>query len=219
MKVEIWSDIMCPFCYIGKRRFEKALLKYEDQSHVQIIWRSFLLQPKLVYQPGKTIFEFLSESKGMSLEQAKSMTQQVTNMAAGEGLDFNFDKIIVANSFDAHRLIHLGTSFGLQDKVAEHLFSAHFTEGKNVQDHQALEEIAAEIGIEKQRVKKMLISDEFSGNVNSDVLEAQKLGIQGVPFFVFNRKYSVSGAQSRDVFLEVLQKVNEEERAIEEKKD
>ena len=166
MKIEIWSDLMCPFCYIGKRKFEKALSKFQKQEDIQVIWKSFLLQPDIKFQPGKSIYEFLSESKGMSLSQAKSMTQQVAQMAAQEGLIFNFDKIVVSNSFNAHQLIHLAASQGLQDLAAERLFSAYFVEGKNVEDHQVLIEAGIEIGLEKVLIQKMLKENEFSKQVN-----------------------------------------------------
>lgn len=216
MKIEIWSDVMCPFCYIGKRKFEKALTNFNSQGQVQVIWKSFLLQPDLKFKPGRNIYDFLSETKGLSADQARAMTQQVSKMAGQEGLELNFDKVIVANSIDAHRLIHLASSQNLQNQAAERFFSAHFVEGKNIQDHQTLLEISSEIGLEPKSVQEVLASEKFMDQVNSDVREAQNLRINGVPFFVFNRKFAVSGAQPTEVFLEVLQKVKKEESDIQE---
>lgn len=214
MKIEIWSDIMCPFCYIGKRKLERALQKFEHREKAAISWHSYMLQPGLKYEKGKKIYDFLAESKGMHYDHAVAMTQQVAEMAKEVGLDFNFDKIVVANSFDAHRLTHFAKKHSLQDKAEEKLFEAYFVEGKNIGDYAVLQEIGVEVGLDAQKVKQMLDSGDYTSAVNADVNEAQKLSIRGVPFFIFNRKWGLSGAQPEDVFLEVLEKAYEEEHQI-----
>lgn len=206
MKIEIWSDIMCPFCYIGKRKFEKALEQFDHKDQVEISWKSFQLNPDMKTDPAKSINEYLAEAKGWSIEQAKEMNGRVTQMAKGVGLAYDFDKAVVANSFDAHRLIQLAKTKNKGDLAEEHLFKAYFTEGKNIADHSTLMEIGVSIGLNAEDVKQMLEGNKYAQNVKEDIDESQQIGVRGVPFFVFNRKYAVSGAQESDTFLEVLQK-------------
>jgi predicted DsbA family dithiol-disulfide isomerase len=204
MKVEIWSDVMCPFCYIGKRKFEKALEDFHGDE-VQVNWRSFQLNPGLQTEPGKNIHQYLAEIKGISTTQAKQLNERVTKMAADAGLRYNFDTAVVANSFDAHRFSHLAKKHGLQDAAEERLFAAYFSEGKNTADHETLAELGVEIGLDRSEVLRMLESDEYGQQVEEDIIEAQRLGIHAVPFFVFDRKYAVSGAQPSEVFREVME--------------
>lgn len=211
MKIEIWSDIMCPFCYIGKRKLELALEKFKYKDNVEISWHSFLLQPNLQYEKGKTIYDYLVASKGLQYEQAIELTQYVTKMANEVGLDFHFDKIVVANSFDAHRFTHFAAKKGLQHQAEEKLFKAYFVEGKNIGDHEVLYEIGIALGFETDEVKEMLVTDGYAQEVIRDVKEAKNLNIRGVPFFIFNRRYGLSGAQPEHVFLEVLEKAYEDE--------
>lgn len=204
MKVEIWSDVMCPFCYIGKRRFEAALKQFPDKDKVQIEWKSFQLNPDMITNPNKKIDAYLAEVKGISLEQAQSMNERVTAMAEEVGLTYHFDKAIVANSFDAHRFTHFAKSKGLQDAAEERLFKAYFTEGKNTADASTLVELGVEIGLDELELKELLKSTSFSDEVQEDITEARNIGVGGVPFFVFDRKYAVSGAQASESFLQVL---------------
>jgi predicted DsbA family dithiol-disulfide isomerase len=204
MKIEIWSDLVCPFCYIGKRRFEEALKKFPAKDKIKIEWKSFLLDPHSKPIDGKTIHEALAAKKGWTIEQAKSIGEQVTEMAAEVGLDYQFDRVIPANTFDAHRLTHLALQHGLQDKAEEILFHAYFTEGKNLSDLESLVQIGVEIGLNEDEVRGTLLSDAFVEDVKSDAFEAEQLGIRGVPFFVFDRKYAVSGAQPVEVFENAL---------------
>lgn len=206
MKIEIWSDVMCPFCYIGKRKFEAALEQFENKANVEVVWKSFQLNPNMKTDAGKNITEYLAEIKGWSIEQAKEMNAHVTNMAKEVGLHYDFDKAIVANSFDAHRLIQLAKKYGKGDEVEELIFKAYFTEGKNTDDHSILTEIGISIGLEALEVKQVLASNQFADDVRKDILEAQQIGVRGVPFFVVDRKYGVSGAQPTAVFLETLTK-------------
>lgn len=204
MKVEIWSDVMCPFCYIGKRRFESALQQFPNKDKVEIEWKRFQLDPHLKTDPEKSINQMLADKKGWTLDYAKQMNDHVTKMAKEVGLEYNFDKAIVANSFDAHRLSHLAAKHGLQDKAEEGLFKAYFTEGKNTADHATLIALGKDIGLDAVEVKQMLESSLYTDEVNKDMLEAQELGIGGVPFFVINRRYAVSGAQQPEAFLQAL---------------
>lgn len=195
---------MCPFCYIGKRKFEQALQQFSHKDQVSIVWKSFQLNPDMKTIPDKNINEYLAEVKGWSLDQAQQMNDRVTAMASEVGLTYHFDKAVVANSFDAHRIIQLAKTKGLGDAAEERLFRAYFTEGLNTADHATLLELGTEIGLDDTDVQSMLQSDEFAGDVQRDVYEAQQVGARGVPFFVFNRRYAVSGAQQPETFLGAL---------------
>jgi predicted DsbA family dithiol-disulfide isomerase len=197
---------MCPFCYIGKRKFEAALEQFENKENVEVVWKSFQLNPAMKTDPSKNITEYLAEIKGWSIQQAKEMNAHVTNMAKEVGLHYDFEKAIVANSFDAHRLIQLAKKHGKGDAAEEQLFKAYFTEGKNTDDHKTLLEIGQSIGLDELEIKEVLASNQFSEEVKKDINEAQQIGVRGVPFFVVDRKYGVSGAQPSEIFLETLTK-------------
>jgi predicted DsbA family dithiol-disulfide isomerase len=206
MKVEIWSDIMCPFCYIGKRKFEQALQSFENKEEIEIEWKSFQLDPEIVSNKNRSVNEYLAERKGWSVEQARKLNADVTSMAKEVGLDYDFDKAIIANSFDAHRLIQFAKTKGLGDVAEEALFRAYFTEGKNIADTGTLIALGVGIGLDQAEVKQMLESDSFGDEVQMDIYEAQQVGVRGVPFFVVDNKYAVSGAQSPEVFRQVLER-------------
>ncbi len=205
MQVEIWSDIMCPFCYIGKRKFERALEGFSNKDNIEVVWKSYQLAPDMETTPGKTIHQYLSERKGVSIDEAKRMNDYVTDMAAKTGLVYNFDKAVVANSFNAHRLIHLAGEHGKQSEVKEKLLAAYFTEGKNVDDIDILIKIGTEAGLNTNEVKAALTGDTYANEVRNDIDEANQLGVNGVPFFVFNRKYAISGAQETQSFTQALE--------------
>lgn len=209
MKIEIWSDVVCPFCYIGKRKFEAALADFKHASDLEIIWKSYQLSPEMKTVPGKSIHQYLSEHKRISLSEATSMNNQVADWAKNVGLQYNFDKAIPANTFMAHRFSHLAKQHGVQNEAEEKLFSAYFTKGKNIDDVETLSQIGAEIGIDAELVRKTLESNEYADAVRNDIQEAINLGLRGVPFFVFDRKYAVSGAQDSKVFLDTLEKAFE----------
>jgi predicted DsbA family dithiol-disulfide isomerase len=209
MKVEIWSDVMCPFCYIGKRKFEAALEQFSGKDEVSIEWKSFQLNPDLKTQPEKNLTQYLAEIKGWTIEKAIESNVRVTEIAKAVGLDYHLDKAIVANSFDAHRLSHLAKKTGLQDKVEELLFSAYFTEGKDTSDHAVLTAIGAEAGCDAVEVAAMLSGIQYAQEVQRDMEEAQEIGVRGVPFFVVDRKYAISGAQPVDLFLKTLKSAAE----------
>jgi predicted DsbA family dithiol-disulfide isomerase len=217
MKVEIWSDVMCPFCYIGKRRFEQALQQLPFGDNIQIEWKSFQLDPTIKNEPGKNVNQYLAERKGVSLQQAQQMNDHVTNMAAELGLEYDFSKAIVANSFDAHRFSHLASQKGKGDAAEENLFKAYFTEGKNIADHDTLVQLGANIGLDSAEVKQTLQSNAFAADVEEDIAEASALGVQGVPFFVMDRKYAVSGAQPVEVFKQALDRAYTEWKAEKER--
>ena len=206
MKIEIWSDVMCPFCYIGKRKFEAALQKFEGKENVVVEWKSFQLNPDMVTDTSKSTVDYLAESKGWTKEYTRETMSYVVNMAKEVGLNYNFDKAVVANSFDAHRLIQLAKTLGKGDALEERLFKAYFVEGKNTADHATLSALATEIGLPEADVKAVLNSDKFSADVKRDIAESEQLGIRGVPFFVIDRKYGISGAQDSQVFLDSLNK-------------
>lgn len=206
MKIEIWSDVVCPFCYIGKKRFEKALMQFEHREKVEVEWKSFELNPGLKSNPEHTIYQHLSQSKGWTEQQARDTTQHVTNMAKEVGLDYNFDVVKVANSRDAHRFTHFAKQHGKQIEAEEALFKAYFVEGKNIADHQELLQIGKALDLDSLALEKVLSENALLEDVLKDETEAQTLNIRGVPFFVVDRKYAISGAQSSEAFLEVLKK-------------
>ncbi len=204
MTIEIWSDVMCPFCYIGKRKFETALTQFNHRSNIDIVWKSFQLAPDLKTNPNKNIHQFLAEHKNISLEQAKDMNDQMAQIAKQVGLQYDFDKAIPANSFNAHRFSHIAKQHGLQNDAEERLFKAYFTEGKNIDNISTLVQLGFEIGLDAEETKTILESDQYATDVHQDIYEAQQVGVRGVPFFVFNRKYAISGAQESETFLHQL---------------
>lgn len=212
MKVEIWSDVMCPFCYIGKRRFEAAMSQFTDSNAIELEWKSFQLNPNMVTDTSKNINQYLAEHKGISVAEAERMNDYVTNMAAQVGLEYKLDKAVVANSLNAHRFSHFAKANGKQDEAEEKLFKAYFTDGKNTDDLEVLLQLGQEIGLDTAELKKVLESDDYANDVQSDIMEAMRIGVRGVPFFVFDRKYAVSGAQESQVFLQTLEKSFEEWR-------
>ncbi len=206
MKIEIWSDIMCPFCYIGKRRLEATLAAFENSAQVQIEWKSFLLNPDMVTDPSKSTLQYLSQMKGWSLEQTREITANVVEMAKAEGLDFQMDKTVVANAKNAHRLLQLAKTSGKGTEMKERLLKAYFTEGENIDHQPTLLRLALEVGLNESRVLSCLQSDEFADKVEKDIYESRQLGVRGVPFFVVDRKYGISGAQPKEVFDQTLDK-------------
>ena len=210
LKVEVWSDIMCPFCYIGKRNYEMALAQFEYADQVEIIWKSFQLDPSLPETSSENVYEYLANRKGLGLEQVIQLHENVTNTAKTVGLDYNFDKTQISNSFKAHQLIQLAKSKNLGDEAEEVLFYAYFTEGKNLSNTSVLVELGQKIGLNSSEIISALEDKRFEKNVIKDIEEAQQIGVKGVPFFVFDRKYAISGAQPIDTFLNTLVQVHKE---------
>lgn len=210
LKIQIWSDIMCPFCYIGKKRLENALNQFGNQDAIEIEWKSFQLDPNFIASENDNLAEHLAEKYRKDQEWALESLNNTAQTAANTGLEFHFEKVIMDNSFNAHRLLHLAKENQLGSKLKELLFKAYFTDGKDVNNIETLKELALQAGLEAQKIDSVLTSDAFANEVQEDMLMAQKIGIQGVPFFVFDNKYAVSGAQYEQTFVNVLEKVWEE---------
>ena len=206
LTVEIWSDVVCPWCYIGKRRFEAALEAFEHRDDVTVLWRSFELDPEAPVLVEGTATERLAAKYGMSLERAAAMHQQMTEMAAAEGLEFRFDLARGGNTFDAHRMIHLAATYGHQAAAKERLMRAHFTDGEPIADPETLIRLVAEVGVDPDEARQALIENRFAEDVREDEQLAAQLGIQGVPFFVLNRRYGVSGAQPPEALVQALER-------------
>ncbi|HKO28964.1 MAG TPA: DsbA family oxidoreductase [Solirubrobacteraceae bacterium] len=204
MDVEIWSDIACPWCYIGKRRFEAALARFEHSADVNVTWRSFELDPSAPPEREGERAARLAEKYGMSVEQAREMERQMTETAAGEGLEFRFDIARSGTTFDGHRLIHLAAEHGLQDAMKERLLRAYFSEGELMSDSEALVRLAGEVGLDMDEVREMLAGDRFADEVRGDERMASAFGISAVPTFVVDRKLGVSGAHPPDALLQLL---------------
>ena len=206
MKIEIWSDVMCPFCYIGKRNFEKALAQFTEKEKIEIVWKSFQLDASVPDIATESYEEYLVKRKGLSAEQVKGMLQNVTQMAREAGLDYHFDRSVMVNSLKAHRLIQFAKTRNLGDEAEERLFHAFFTEGKSIADIDTLTQLGVEIGLDATELQVAFTDERYAYQVNQDIQEARQIGVNGVPFFVFNRKYAISGAQPPQAFLETLRK-------------
>ena len=206
MKVDIWSDVRCPLCYIGKRKFEAALATFPNKGEVEVVWHSFELDPTLKTDTDKSVYDYLAERKGMSREVSVQMHNQLVQAAKEVGLDYYFDKAVVANSFNAHRLIQLAKTKGLGDEAEERLFRAYYTEGRNIDDLNTLTQLGVELGLSAIEVGEMLYSNAFAEEVRRDQAQAQAMNITGVPFFVINERYGISGAQPPQIFSQALEK-------------
>lgn len=205
MEVEIWSDINCPWCYIGKRRLEAALSRFGHAAEVNITWRSFELDPDAPAERPGNAAVMLSEKYGVSLDRAREMEENVSRLAAEDGLAYDLEHARIGSSFDAHRLVHLAKRDGLQDAMKERLFRARFSEGKLISDLETLVQLATEVGLDGAEVRAMLAADGFSSDVREDEAEARQLGISGVPMFVVDRAYGMSGAQPAEQLLALLE--------------
>jgi predicted DsbA family dithiol-disulfide isomerase len=204
--VEIWSDIACPWCYVGKRRFEAALALFEHRDDVRVTWRSFELDPSAPRERTGDRAARLAEKYGMTLEQAQAAERKLTEVAAGEGLDFRFDIARSGLTFDGHRIIHLAAEHDLQDAMKERLLRAYFTEGELVGDHDTLVRLATEVGLPEDEARATVSGDRFADAVRDDELTAQRLGITAVPTFVVDRALGVSGAHPPDQLLDLLRR-------------
>lgn len=210
MKIEIWSDVMCPFCYIGKNNFEEALNKLPFKDEVQVEWKSFQLDPSLDPKQTQNTIEYFREKKGFPEAQATQMISQVAQMGKGAGIDFNFEKALITNTFSAHKLLHLAKKYNKSNEMEEALFIAHFIDGKNVGDTEVLVSLAESLDLDKEEARQAVTTDQWNNEVNQDILEARNNGVSGVPFFVLNGKYAVSGAQPVETFEEALQQTYKE---------
>ena len=208
LRVEIWSDVVCPWCYVGKRRFESAVQAYDGD--VDFRWRSFELDPQAPPVRELPAAEHLAAKYGMSVEDARALNAQMTELAAGEGLEYHLDRTRGGNTFDAHRLIQLGAARGVQDAVKERLMRGYFTEGEPVSDHDTLVRLGADAGLDPAESLTTLESDAYADDVRIDEDLARRMGIQGVPYFVLDRRFGVSGAQPANVLLQAFERARQE---------
>ncbi|WP_242676577.1 DsbA family oxidoreductase [Rhodococcus sp. ABRD24] len=207
VEIEVWSDIACPWCYIGKHRFAAALAEFPHRDRVSVVWRSYQLAPDTPVGARRTELAALVEQKGMPADQVRQMFAHVANTAAADGLDMDFDTVIAANTFDAHRLLHLAGEH--RNALLEALFRAHFTEGRVIDDRAVLVDVAASVGLDAEEVAAALDGDAAADLVRADIDTARQLQVTGVPFFVANRRLAVSGAQPQDVFAEFLRQAHD----------
>jgi len=207
MKVEIWSDVVCPWCYIGKRRFEQALAQFAHRDDVELIWRSFELDPTTPPSPATpgAYVERLAAKYGRSLPEAQAMLDSMTATAATEGLEFRFELARPGNTFDAHRLLHLALEHGMQDALKERLDRGTFSEGLAVSDHTELAALAVEVGLPADEVTAVLSTDRYADAVRRDQAQGRAYGITGVPFFVVDEAFGISGAQPAPLILQALE--------------
>lgn len=210
MKIEIWSDIACPWCYVGKRRFERALEQFEHAGDVEVVWRSFELDPQAPRTHPESQDELLAKKYGMPVEKARAMNERMTGEARKEGLDFHLDRVRVGNTFDAHRLVHLAAESGRANAMKERLMRAYFTEGEAVGDPETLVRLGADVGLDEARVRAVVNGDAHATAVRADEARARSFGVSGVPFFAIDERYGVSGAQPAEVLLDALRQAYEE---------
>jgi predicted DsbA family dithiol-disulfide isomerase len=212
MLVEVWSDIVCPWCYIGKRRLERALEMFPGRDAVEVRFRSFELDPGRAQRTDETLDRMLAGRYGVSLEQARGMNERVTRLAAEEGIPFRLDVARPGNTFDAHRLSHFAREQGLEAELMERLHAGYFCEGAAIGDPEALAGLAVDVGLERDTVHALLASDSHASDVREDEALAAHLGIRGVPFFVIDRRLGVSGAQEASVLVGALEQAALEAR-------
>jgi predicted DsbA family dithiol-disulfide isomerase len=214
VKVEIWSDVVCPWCYVGKRQFEAALEQFGHADQVAVEWRSFELDPNSPRSVGVPMSQILQRKYGMTEEQADQANRRMTDLAASLGLEYHLDRVQAGNTFDAHRLIHLAAEHGRGDTMKERLLAAYFNEGRSVGDLDTLAELAAEVGLDADEVGATLHSDRYAADVRGDEARASSLGASGVPFFVIDETYGVSGAQGAEVILQVMERAWDESHPV-----
>jgi len=214
LKIQIWSDIMCPFCYIGKRRIENALENFEHKNSVEIEWKSFQLDAGFVASNDDNMVEHLANKYRKDAVWAQGMLDDMTQNAKNAGLDFHFEKAVLANSLNAHRLLHLAKKFNLANELEELLFKAYLTDGLNINDLATLKDLGLKVGLKLQDIEEVLHSNAYENEVAEDLIEAQNIGVQGVPFYVFDNKYAVSGAQHVDTFVNTLEKAWQEGKFV-----
>lgn len=212
MRIEVWSDVVCPWCYIGKRHLEQALASFEHRDKVEVIYRSFELDPSAPQVPVETTVEALARKFGTDVAGARELMKRADAAAAAVGLEFNHADALRARTFDAHRLLHLAQAEGKQAELKELLLEAYFCEGRNLGEHAVLAEIAVRAGLEEDRARQVLAGTEYTAEVEADVAQARAYGANGVPFFVVEGKYGVSGAQPAEVFSQLLERVWAESR-------
>ena len=205
MKVEIWSDVVCPWCYIGKRRFEAALARFDGADTVEVTWRSFQLNPDYPVGSREAHDSYLAHKLGVTPAQVEQLNERVVALAAAEGIDYHFETYVTVNTFDAHRVTHLAKALGLGLPIHERFLRAQLVEGEILDDLDTLVRLAAEVGVPEAGTRRVLATDAYAAEVEADIAEARAIGVNGVPFFVIDRRYGISGAQPAELFLEALQ--------------
>lgn len=211
MQIEVWSDVMCPFCWIGKRNYEKALSQFKHSSNVELVWKSFQLDPTISTEKiTKSHYEFIAERKGWSLNQCKDLHKSLILTGKKSDIEFNFDNTTDANTFNTHRILQLAKEKGFGNHAEEIFFKAYFQDGKDLNNRSDLLNVAKEVGLTEIEAEKALTDEKYALAVKADIKEAVRLGVQGVPFFVFDRKYAISGAQEPISFLKTLEKTYSE---------
>jgi predicted DsbA family dithiol-disulfide isomerase len=206
MEIEIWSDLVCPWCYIGKRRLEKALAGFPQRERIRLAWRSFQLDPQAPHEARESVSAMLARKYGVSLAEAEAMNARVSALAAQEGLTFHLEQARYGNTFDAHRLLHLAAAHDLTQALAERFFRAYFSEGAALSEPETLRRLAGEVGLPAEEIELVLHSSAYAEAVHEDERRAQELGVQGVPFFLFAGRYAVSGAQPVSLLRQVLER-------------
>ncbi|MGI5899142.1 MAG: DsbA family oxidoreductase [Christensenellales bacterium] len=213
MKIMIWSDFVCPFCYIGQAHLYKALKGFENAEKVDIEYKSFILSPDAQYSPGQDYFQHFAEMKGIFVDEARAMFKQVTDMGLSAGVNINYDLAKDANTYDAHRVLQYAKELGKGADYTRRFYKAFFSEGEILSDKETIIRLSEEVGMEGEKVKSILDGDEYAENADQDIYESRLIGVNSVPFFVFNNKYSLSGAQPVQEFSRMLEKVWKEEKA------
>lgn len=213
MHIEVWSDVACPFCYIGKRRLNRALAAFAHRDDIAVTWRSFQLQPELVTDQSISITEYLASSKRLHPDQVAQMNARVQQMGAADDITFDFQRVVVANTFSAHRLLQFAQAQGLGDATKERLMRANFAEGANVDDTATLQRLGEDVGLEAHAVRHLLEGDGYGDEVRRDIAEARALRISGVPYFLLDRAYAISGAQDGALFAQAIERAHGEWRA------
>ena len=211
MKIEIWSDFSCPFCYIGKKRFEKALSEFKHKDEVEVVFKAYQLNPLAEKTTDKNAYETFAKSHQISIEETKKRFDNTVQSAKSVGLEFRYDIVQMTNTFDAHRLAKWANLLGLEQRLTDRLMKAYFTDGYNLADMETLVKLAVEVGLDENSARKVLHENQFTQDVRSEINEAKRIGVQGVPFFVANRKYGISGAQQEDYFLAALNQIWDED--------
>lgn len=209
MKIDIWSDFACPFCYIGKRNLESALKEFDSQDVVELVFHSYQLDPNAKKGGQINPVDELAKKYGTSRERAQEMIDRVVNMAKDVGLNYNYDKLISTNTLDAHRLSHYAKKENKDRELVEELFKAHFIEGLDIGDLEVLAELGSRVELDREEIKSILKSEEYYSEVDLDKYTASQYQIRSVPFFIFNNRYAVSGAQPVEAFLETLTKASQ----------
>lgn len=212
MKIEIWSDVVCPFCYIGKRRLEQAIENFKHPEKIEVEWKSYLLNPDLKSDPNLSLNEYLSKTKGWTMEYTLQAQSHVMEMAKEVGLEYHLDKAVIANSKDAHIIIQLAKKSNRSNEIEELLFESYFTKGLDISDHKVLVELAKQCGLDGDEVMQALEDKLYTEEIDKDIYEASQIGARGVPFFVFDNKYGISGAQPLEVFTRTLEQTYNESK-------